>query len=328
MTRTIALAASIAMLLVGVASPPAHAQSALDGFNPGANDLVQVIAVQPDGKILVGGSFTGLGGGGTGSTPRNYIGRLSPDGTLDASFNPGANGPVQALAVQPDGKILIGGAFTMLGGGGTGTTPGNFIGRVNSDGSVDPTFNLDSFIGTGPNGSVGSIVVQPDGKILVGGGFTSLDGDRTVDSSGLDGSISDGSLDTTFRQGSVRNSAVFAVALQPDGKILVGGYSDPPFSRAIRRLHSDGTLDTSFDPGANGTVLALAVQPDGKILVGGSFTTLGGGGTGTTPRSSIGRLHPDGSLDCDFQSGRERSGRSRCGAARRRRSWWAAFSRR
>jgi hypothetical protein len=86
--------------------------------------------VQADGKILVGGQFTTLGGGGTGTTTRNRIGRLNPEGTLDASFDPGANDAVIALAVQADGKILAGGFFTTLGGGGTGTTTRNFIGRL------------------------------------------------------------------------------------------------------------------------------------------------------------------------------------------------------
>jgi hypothetical protein len=119
------------MLLPGAA----WAQSALDGFDPGANDAVAAIAVQADGKILVGGDFTTLGGGGTGTTTRNNIGRLNADGSLDTSFNPGANGTVIAIAVQADGKILVGGDFTTLGGGGTGTTTRNHIGRLNTDGS-------------------------------------------------------------------------------------------------------------------------------------------------------------------------------------------------
>ena len=80
------------------------------------------MAVQTDGKILLGGAFTTLGGGGTGTTTRNRIGRLNADGTLDTSFDPGANDSVYALAVQADGKIVVGGTFTTLGGGGTGTT--------------------------------------------------------------------------------------------------------------------------------------------------------------------------------------------------------------
>ena len=93
-------------------APMAPAQTPLpDDLNPGANLYVYSLAVQADGKILVGGYFTTLGG-----QTRNYLGRLNPDGTLDTGFNPGANSYVFSLAVQADGKILVGGQFTTLGG--------------------------------------------------------------------------------------------------------------------------------------------------------------------------------------------------------------------
>jgi hypothetical protein len=106
-------------------SPPnaALATSADDGFNPGANNLVEALALQADGKIVVGGWFTTLGG-----QVRNYIGRLNPDGTLDDAFDPGADGIVFALALQADGKILVGGRFTTLGG-----EARNYIARLSSD---------------------------------------------------------------------------------------------------------------------------------------------------------------------------------------------------
>src|SRR5207249_3156817 len=102
-------------------------QPAADSFNPGANSSVYCFALQADGKILVGGGFTTLGG-----QNRNYIGRLNSDGTLDATFNPGANGWVYSLAMQADGKILVGGNFRSLGG-----QSRNFIGRLNPDGTLD-----------------------------------------------------------------------------------------------------------------------------------------------------------------------------------------------
>src|SRR5688572_27211196 len=110
----------LAWMLVTIGGT-AHAQSAVDAFDPGANADVYALAVQPDGKILVGGNFTSIGGGGTGTVTRHRLARLDPDGSVDTSFNPGANGIVAALALQPDGKILVGGLFTGLGGG-TGTT--------------------------------------------------------------------------------------------------------------------------------------------------------------------------------------------------------------
>ncbi|HKZ82802.1 MAG TPA: delta-60 repeat domain-containing protein, partial [Anaerolineae bacterium] len=106
-------AALVISLLAGlvIAASAAYAQSADDGFNPGANGTVRALAVQADGKMLVGGLFTTLGG-----QARDRIARLNSDGSLDTTFNPGANDWVYALAVQADGKIVVGGLFTTLGG--------------------------------------------------------------------------------------------------------------------------------------------------------------------------------------------------------------------
>ena len=248
--------------------------------------------MQADGKILAGGIFSALGGG-TGTTTRNRIGRFNPDGTLDASFNPGANSFVNALAVQADGKILAGGNFTMLGGGGAGTTARNFIGRLNADGTLETGFD------PGASSTVQALAVQADGKILTGGSFTMLGGGGTGTTvrNRIGRLNADGTLETSFNPGA--NGDVVALAVQADGKILVGGSfttfgggGTGIFTRnKIGRLNPDGTLDTSFNPGANNTVNALVVQADGKILVGGNFTTLGGGGTGTTTRNHIGRLN-------------------------------------
>ena len=114
------------MLLSGVA----RAQSADDGFNPGANIVVNALAVQPDGKILAGGGFSQLGG-----EPRTHIGRLNPNGRIDNTFGATPNGFVFALAVLPDGKILVGGQFTQVNGQ-------SCVGicRLRPDGGVDTNF--------------------------------------------------------------------------------------------------------------------------------------------------------------------------------------------
>jgi len=132
----------------------------LDSLNPGADGSVHSLAVQADGKILVGGYFTTLGG-----QPRNRITRLNADGSLDSTFNPGADSGLESLAVQADGKILVGGYFTTLGG-----QPRRGIGRLNADGSLDSAFN------PGAYNYVYSLAVQVDGKILVGGEFNTLGG--------------------------------------------------------------------------------------------------------------------------------------------------------
>jgi len=324
------LAALFLALLLAGPSSPAHAEPPDGGFNPGANGDVTALAVQADGKIVVGGWFTTLGG-----QTRNYIGRLNPDGTLDATFDPGANNNVYALAVQADGKIVVGGAFTTLGG-----QPRNYIGRLNADGSLDTTFN------PGASDAVKALAVQADGKIVVGGYFfTTLGGQPRNYIGRLN---ADGSLDTNFNPDA--QSIVHTLAVQADGKIVVGGrfiMLGGQTRNRIGRLNADGTLDTTFDPGANNVVNALALQADGKIVVGGSFFTLGGqqslhigrlnadgtlddgfipwtngavealvvhadgkivmGGSFTTltsqPRNNIARLYPDGSLDTNFDPG-------------------------
>jgi predicted outer membrane repeat protein len=118
------------------------------------------LALQPDGKILVGGEFTSLGG-----QARNYIGRLHPDGRLDETFNPNANNYVYALALQPNGAILVGGWFTSLGG-----ALRNRIARLLPNGILDTTFD------PGANNNIFALTPQPNGKLLVGGAFTTLDG--------------------------------------------------------------------------------------------------------------------------------------------------------
>ncbi len=262
-----------------------NADGTLDtSFNPGANGYVISVAVQADGEILVGGEFDTLGG-----QSRNNIGRLNADGTLDASFNPGASFGVYSLAVQADGKILVGGEFDTLGG-----QSRNNIGRLNADGTPDTSFN------PGADSGVISLAVQADGMILVGGYFTTLGGQIRNKIGRLN---ADGTLDTNFNPsvGALLNPLVNSLAVQADGKILVGGQFSTLGGQSrngIGRLNADGTLDTSFNPGADGQVLSLALQADGMILVGGDFTTLGG-----QSRNFIGRLNADGTLDTSFNPG-------------------------
>lgn len=258
--------------------------AALDGgFNPGAEGGIYCFAVQSDGKILVGGSFSLLGG-----QPRANIARLNPDGTLDADFNPGSSSWVSSLAVQADGKILVGGEFTMLGG-----ESRTSIGRLNTNGTLDTEFNAGA---VGGSHSVQCLAVQPDGKILVGGGFTSLAGQSRNRIARLD---ADGTLDPDFNPGA--DWFVYTLAVQPDGKILVGGGFNTiggQTRRYFARLNSDGTLDSGFNVYANDEVYCVAVQPDGKILLGGLFDSLRG-----EQREYIARLHTNGLPDASFNPG-------------------------
>ncbi|MCX6874766.1 MAG: choice-of-anchor D domain-containing protein [Verrucomicrobia bacterium] len=263
-------------------------QTRVDGsFNPAANGFVGGLAVQADGKVLLGGEFTMVGG-----TARNYLARLHADGTLDPGFNPNANGSVGNVAVQTDGKVLMGGLFTMVGG-----TTRNYLARVNADGTLDPAFDPN------PNSNVYCMAVQTDGKILVGGNFTTINGKSRSRIARLN---PDGTFDAGFNP--IADNVVSCVAVQADGKILLGGNFTSVGGTArgrIARLQADGTLDPGFDPNANLSVNSMAVQADGKILLGGGFTTVGG-----TGRNHLARLHADGTLDAGFNPNADAAVRS------------------
>jgi len=242
-------------------------------FAPAMNSLPATMAVQPDGKILIGGSFTQVNG-----VPRSYVARLLKDGTLDSAFRSTGSGPnnsVTRLAVQPDGKILIAGAFTQVDG-----QAKSRIARLNADGGLDTSFD----VGAGTGGPlVSAITPLPDGKILLGGYFSSFNGQAYGSVVRLNAS---GSVDTSFTANAYGN--VYSIVRQPDGKIVIGG------EQGIFRANANGTVDPGFNVGTapNNFVLNVAVQADNKILMTGMFTTVGG-----LARSKIARLNPDGSVE-------------------------------
>jgi uncharacterized delta-60 repeat protein len=264
-------------------------------------DYVLVTAVQPDGKTIVAGSYSSVLG-----VPRQNIARLNADGTLDMGFDPKTNGSVYSVAVQADGKILLGGWFTTLQPNGAPTsTLHRFIARVNADGTLDMGFD------PRPNGYVFGMAVQADGKVLFGGWFSTLQPNGAASPTArqyvarVNG---DGTLDVGFDP--KPDDQAIDVAIQPDGKVLLGGRlttlqpndAASPTSRLhVARLEADGTLDTGFDPKANGFVQCFAVQPNGKVLLGGSFTTLQpNGATSPAARQYIARVNADGTLDTSF----------------------------
>ncbi len=271
---------SVALLLTGTAVA-VRGQSALDGFDPNVNGTVRAVVVQPDGKILIGGDFTTLSPNGGAAVTRNHIARLNPDGTLDVTFNPNANGAINAIVVEANGNILVGGAFSQSNGTPTiGGATRNHIARLDpatgtADPSFDPNANLDVY----------AIAVQADGKILVGGDFTDF-GNGTPSIGGkIRNSIA--RLDPTAGAADSwdpnANNRVRAIVVQADGKILVGGqfsFSTPTIGgqsrNFIARLDPTTGLADSFNPNANSEVRAIAVQADGKILAGGVFTGIGG----------------------------------------------------
>lgn len=211
-------------------------------------------------------------------------------GELDRGFAPNSDRTdlvrPRAVAVQPDGRFLVGGTFHKV-----GSRQVNHVARFNSDGSVDTTFDSAGTIVRSSFGDVNVLAVQPDGKIIVGGGFDIVGSTARRRLARLN---PNGTFDPTFAPPvAAAAGSIVALAVQPDGKILVYGAS--AFTgRDFTRLNADGTLDTTFAP-STAIVNSIAVLPSGKILITGSSFTFG-----AETRTGIARLNSDGTLDTTF----------------------------
>ena len=251
-----------------------------------AGGPVNALALQPDGRLLVGGAFTSVNG----SLSRNHLARLFTDGSLDTTFFNTGNGVssvVYCLALQTDGRIVLGGDFTSING-----TARTRVARLNSNGTVDGSFVPTNTL----NGQVLALAVQNDNKVVIGGNFSG--GAFPSWNARLN---ADGTVDTAFS--SYPNGSVNAIAIQTNGQILIGGsfttVNGAPRYR-IARLNADGSIDNTFQynlTGASAAVRCIQIQPDGKILVGGDF-----GLVNNTARGNVARLNYDGSLDTGFSS--------------------------
>ncbi|HWM26234.1 MAG TPA: delta-60 repeat domain-containing protein [Chthoniobacterales bacterium] len=270
-----------AILLLSFLAVEVRAQSALDGFDPNVSGSVYAVAVQPDGKILLGGDFHSLAPNGGPAVTRNCIARLNPDGTLDATFDPNAGEfgglTVMSIALQADGKILVAGNFSSIGG-----QTRNYLARL------DPVTGLADSFNPNPNNSVNCIAVQADGKVLVGGQFSSIGGQQQSSIARLDPVTG---LPDSFDPET--GGAVGSIVVQLDGKILIGGgflTVGGQTRQSIARVNANGTLDVAFNSGTGGLVKTIAVQADGKVLVGGWFTSARAQAGNYIPRNYIARL--------------------------------------
>jgi len=261
-----------------------------DGQNgDGFDNTVRTLLMQKDGTLLVGGDFLRLNG-----TAVSYLTRLNSDGSIDESFNTGTgfNGKIYSSCLQSDGKIIVGGNFTSY----NGISAGRII-RLNQDGSYDPTFN--TTVGA-TTGIVYDIALQSDGRIIIVGSFTKYNNSTINRVARL---LPNGSLDSTFLIGSGSLLNVTQVKILADEKILLTGnfttFNAVSANRIIR-LNADGTFDSSFNCGAgfDNDVNAIALQADGKIVLGGNFTSFNNGMT-----NRIIRLNQDGTRDESFKNG-------------------------
>jgi uncharacterized delta-60 repeat protein len=277
----------------------------------GTSDIGYGVALQPDGRIVV------VGQGSAGANLDFAIARYNTNGNPDLSFSgdgklltnmAGGNETAHAVAIQPDGKILV------AGGGEVGGGADFMLARYNSDGSPDVGFSGDgvAFADFGGGGDFGyGVALQPDGKIIVAGrgGQTSnydfalvrFNANGTPDASfGTSGKVL-----TDFGSGLDRANAV---ALQPDGKIVVVGESlsiGSDFDVAVARYNANGSLDSTFSSDGKVTIdfshgtdygEAVSIQPDGKIIVAGSASN------GANMDAALLRFNSDGTLDTSFSA--------------------------
>ena len=358
-TRTLIFNGRLNFMLVGlmaglffaaiIAPNALAADGDLDStFNiaPTLNGTVREMALQPDGKILIGGTF-GMGGFGNLGTQFDYS-RVNSNGSLDTTFFTGLTMSVKKYLVLADGKIIVGGPgqnnnnstlidvtrrnanatydtsffnvifdnygiqnyiedmalqtdgkiFVVGSFGGANSTPRTSIMRLGTNGLLDNTFINPTFtFSTNPDAHrLRRVIVQPDGKILIGGGITQVNG---VNRNLIARLNADGSLDTTFTP-NPDGLILTDMVLQPDGKILVSRsptvVQGNPVPANIARLNFDGSLDSSFTTTAEQVLIqAIALQTDGKILVGGTFSTYKG-----AARNGVARLNTTGTLDGTF----------------------------
>ena len=260
------------------------------GFDPGDSSgsapILQV-ATQPDGEAFVSGAFARFGG-----EARPLVARLKADGTVDTRFDDagtfaGVVGRVNALAVLPDGKLLAGGRFDASAGSHREVSA--FLVRLLPGGGRDGGFVCEP-VPHGREEQLTALAVLPGGKLLVG------------TSAGLTRLEENGARDQSFQPAADFAEGVQALAVQPDGKIVLAAARTAGGWR-VGRLEADGKVDGAFHPEeatgeTAGAVAVLTLQADGKVLVGGTFREVGG-----VRRHGLARLNADGTLDPAFDPG-------------------------
>ncbi|HKQ36616.1 MAG TPA: Calx-beta domain-containing protein, partial [Verrucomicrobiae bacterium] len=251
----------------------------------GADGFVGAVVILPDDRVLIAGGF-----GSVDNISRRGIARLDRNGALDPNFNPGAgaDGPIFAMSLLQDGRLLIAGDFTSY-----NNVPRRSIARLNGDGSLDTTFDPPPDI----DGPVYSIAQQADGRVLIGGSFNVVD---NVPISGIARLETSGNIDLNFSPIAGANDTVYTLAIQNDGRIIAGGafstYDGEP-RRGLVRVNSNGSLDNSFNPGSGveGLVYSIDLQSNGQPIIGGDFAKYNG-----TARNNLARLYANGTLDTTF----------------------------
>ena len=258
-------------------------------FNIGTGIDFRVLdaLIETDGKIVIVGEFSQFNG-----INRRCIVRLNMDGTLDTSFNITTSNIMEIgkISKQND-KYIITGSFTSI-----NNNPANHITRLNYDGTSDLTFNS---LGLNNSSGISKHLILDDGKILIVGSFYFYQGVSRRNIARLN---EDGTLDTSFDPGTGASSPIGSLAIQSDGKYIIGGnFSDYNgiTKLLLARINEDGTLDTSFSipNGYNLSATSIIIDNNDKIISGGFLTSLSGNGNYLT------RLNSDGTFDSSFSTG-------------------------
>lgn len=238
-----------------------------------------------DGGALVGGTFSEIGG-----VERQRLALLSPSGQVDLGFDAGTAGRANIYDLIPtsDGGFLV--ASGSLSGGTT------ILEHLDSSGASDPDFAVEP---SWRRGIIQTLVQQPDGHWMIGGDFSRVNG---IPRRGVARITASGAVDQKFDSGEGPSSAVGAIAIQSDGRIVVGGrfstFAGQP-QRYLARLEQNGALDMNYRPViAGGIVSTLHVLPDDRLLVGGDFA-----GIAMSSRPYLARLTADGAIDPGFMPG-------------------------
>ena len=253
------------------------------------------MAVQADGKILVGGNIGDFTYNGVSTFLTGYFARLNSNGTPDSNFTPAPNYYVNAIALQSDGEILIGGEFTQVkGANASSSSARSGIARIQQTGVIDSDFNPNAL------GAIGAVAVQANGQVIVGGSFSSIGG---VTVSNLARLNVDGSVDTTFNPSPT--GLVTAVAIQSNGKIVIGGsfifVGSTPRDYIASGSTSTALVDTTFNPSTNGQVNAIAIEANGQIILGGLFSFLNFTYPTALGIQNLARVNTDGSVDTTWE---------------------------
>lgn len=262
-----------------------------------------VLVTQPDDRILVGAvGFRRQLGSGV-DLPGSVI-RLHADGSCDPTYGTGTtvSGVVLAMALATSGHLVVGGEFDRI----SGTSRKN-LARLDALGRLDPSFDAEP----GPDGAVRCVAIQSDGRLLVGGDFRHFAGTSRL---GLVRLHADGRLDTSFDAKLLLSAEpatprIAAVALQPDGRILIGGLFDRAGAYVrgnVARLLPDGRVDPEFESerGTDGMVLAIGLGQDGRVVIGGEFGFVDG-----VPRRHLAQLLGRKENEVRLSPGRWLSGR-------------------